>query len=363
MNRLTANLKNYVAANKGPWFAAAGERTNEIVLRDPDDDVTLAGPLNVRVSVVAENTTAPISGGQAVSQMQEVYGYDLSIPAGHTWKYDLASAGVLGRLGVNAGLCVIVRPTLPRPTFPVSPVRELPCDFAVRDILDTGRFFPSGCEPCGGGPVRTPPTCGPSLTVPPAPGGCVRPRFFDGMWITSGDLETQLRYVRMKNRLHNRAAGQGVIWGFPVRREGPRIVVGAGYGADCCGNDLAVTCDYRVDVAALLSDPAICNLLTAPPGQRGRCLHLLLEYVECQEDPRPIHGDACSTRGTFCEMSRVRETVRLRLVPPRDLGLSSAVERHVSAGANDTGSLTGSAADTGSAARGRCRGRAGAWRI
>ena len=61
MNRLTANLKNYVAANKGPWFAAAGERTNEIVLRDPDDDVTLAGPLNVRVSVVAENTSSSSS--------------------------------------------------------------------------------------------------------------------------------------------------------------------------------------------------------------------------------------------------------------------------------------------------------------
>jgi hypothetical protein len=44
---------------------------------------------------------------------------------------------------------------------------------------------------------------------------------------------------------------------------------------------------------------------------------LLLEYTECPEEPRPVHGDPCVGNATACEMSRVRETVRLRLVPPR----------------------------------------------
>jgi hypothetical protein len=69
-----------------------------------------------------------------------------------------------------------------------------------------------------------------------------------------------------------------------------------------------------VDIATLLRDPASCHLLTEGP----RRLHLLLEYVECPEEPRPVHGDPCSPQVSLCEMSRVRETVRLRLVPPRD---------------------------------------------
>ncbi len=43
----------------------------------------------------------------------------------------------------------------------------------------------------------------------------------------------------------------------------------------------------------------------------------MLEYIECPEQPRPVHGDVCSPQATRCEMARVRETVRLRLVPPR----------------------------------------------
>jgi hypothetical protein len=46
-------------------------------------------------------------------------------------------------------------------------------------------------------------------------------------------------------------------------------------------------------------------------------LALLREYTECPEEPRPVHGDPCIGNATACEMSRVRETVRLRLVPPR----------------------------------------------
>src|SRR5262249_5640155 len=45
-------------------------------------------------------------------------------------------------------------------------------------------------------------------------------------------------------------------------------------------------------------------------------LHLVLEYFECPEQPRPVHGDPCSPDATRCETSRIRETTRLRLAPP-----------------------------------------------
>ena len=88
-----------------------------------------------------------------------------------------------------------------------------------------------------------------------------------------------------------------------------------GYGIDCCGNDLTVTATYKVDVAMLLADPALASMRMKQGPQRA---HLLLEHVECPSNPRPVHGDSCSTASNRCEMSRIRETVRLRLVPPRD---------------------------------------------
>src|SRR5262249_734114 len=157
-----------------------------------------------------------------------------------------------------------------------------------------------------------PAACGPSLAVVPASGGCIRPRFFNGMFITREDLETQLRYFRIKNKLERKAIGQGVFWGLGLCRDGGSIVRKPGYAVDCCGKDLIVTSNYKVDSQTLLSDPAICNLL----GRDQRCFSLLLEYVECPEQPRPVHGDPCVGSASACEMSRVRETVRLRLVPP-----------------------------------------------
>ena len=311
-----ANLLNSITHKAGDWFQTAGGCAPALIkLARAEDEVTLAGPLSVNVTVLAENVTQPSAGGLPRAQSQEVSSYDLDIPAGQTWTYRMPDALSAPRLGVNAGYSVAIRPTVPRRPPLVQTAPDVPCDFAVASMPHTGQFFPSGCEGCPPGSViGVPPTCGPTLDIPTARGGCVRPRFFNGMFLTREDLETQLRYVRLKNRLQNRAAGQGVVWGLPVQRHGNKVRVGPGYAVDCCGNDLTVTCDYDVDVATLLRDPASCHLLTEGP----RRLHLLLEYVECPEEPRPVHGDACSPQTTLCEMSRLRETVRLRLVPPRD---------------------------------------------
>jgi len=72
-----------------------------------------------------------------------------------------------------------------------------------------------------------------------------------------------------------------------------------------------------------VNDPAAAAELSRGGPRR---MHLLLEYFECPEDPRPVHGDACSPETTHCEMGRIRETTRLRLVPPRDLDTSGPIQ-------------------------------------
>lgn len=304
-------LMDYVSDQAGAWTKASGAQSNRIELSQWDDAVTFQGPLHLNVAVVAQSVLTPLNGGATRNSENELYHYDLEIPAGYSWRYQMAEAPAASRL--LPAYRVVFRSSPCARTIPVQ-APHLPCDFAVGNRPGIGEFFPVGCEPCGTGPVRMPPTCGPSLAVKPASGGCVRPRFFNGMFITREDLETELRYLRIKNKLQRRADGQGVVWGLGIRRQGSAVCVQPGYALDCCGNDLTVTSVYQVDAATLLSDPAICNQITG----RQQCLDLLLEYIECPEEPRPVHGDPCDGSASSCEMSRVRETVRLRLVPPRD---------------------------------------------
>jgi hypothetical protein len=202
-------------------------------------------------------------------------------------------------------------------------IETLPCDFAVANRPGAGRFFPVGCEPCSpSAVVASPPLQGPALLVAPARGGTVRTRYFTGMFIGREDLETDQRNVRLKRALMTRAMGQGVVWGLGVGLDGDGICVLPGYGVDCCGNDLILSQTYRVEGSSLLRDPAAQAILAIPGPQR---LHLVLEYFECPEAPRPIHGDPCATDAR-CEPSRMRETVRLRLAPPCDVDDSGPIK-------------------------------------
>lgn len=162
------------------------------------------------------------------------------------------------------------------------------------------------------------------------PGGLVRARYFDGMFLRQADLEDEQTYWRMKRRLTNRALGQGVVWGLRLVWDGGarRFRLGPGYALDCCGNDLVVECPTEAAErelversAALLAEVGQANAIGTrrcpkPPSEAGptrACV--VLQYVECPEDPRPIHRDACSMEVERCEPARVRETTRLLLVP------------------------------------------------
>ena len=375
------DLTRYIVASSGTWtdpsqdenlfgFTRADTMSRErLLLRWAGDFVALTGPLRVRVTVQAENMTVPLAlvggmvpdaGGSAQSPERElvgkmkirggaalheqavgyvtagrpmglqastIYSYTLDVAAGQAWPFSLSEqlavlrlqhvhASRFDQLGNNLGFRVIIEPAFKVPDCtPVNTSSDLPCDFAVADQGNTARFFPAACEPCDATVMGLPPGGAVSLVTPPAEGGMVRTRFFNGMFITSEDLETEQRYARLKSKLHNRASGAGVVWGLGVGKHGSHLCVLPGYGVDCCGNDLTLTTTYKVEIGALMADPA-GQPLSRQLG--GRKMALLLEYVECPSNARPVHGDPCATDVTRCEMSRVRETVRLRLVPPRD---------------------------------------------
>jgi hypothetical protein len=151
------------------------------------------------------------------------------------------------------------------------------------------------------------------------PGGLARTRFFDGMFLTQADLENEQRYWRMKRRLTNRALGTGIVWGLRLAWDAKqaRFVLSPGYALDCCGNDLVVEGTRETTARELWerADPAVRAPDPRNP-QVSRRAGVVLQYVECAEDARPVHRDACAGPTSDCETSRIRETARLVLVPP-----------------------------------------------
>ena len=167
-------LDDHVISASGPWSECSGCReANLLRLRDPEDEVVLQGPVDVNVSVYAEDELTAATGKVTVTR-QPLMSHDISIPVGSSWRYGI---GLLRGVGGNAGCTAWIRTARPQPDPLLVAAQDLPCDFAVRSIADTGEFFPSPCDPCEGGPVRVPPLdCGPAVDVLAARGGCVLDR-------------------------------------------------------------------------------------------------------------------------------------------------------------------------------------------
>jgi hypothetical protein len=137
-------------------------------------------------------------------------------------------------------------------------------------VTKTAKTSGCGCG-CGGGGGAS---GGGSKVVPAGKascqcgcGGCsaceaqaafVRPRFFPGQLLTEDDLGGLVDYVVQKQRLHNRMLfGDGVGCGLEVLCHpcgGGKVVIGAGFALDCCGNDIVVPCPQEVDINRLVRD-------------------------------------------------------------------------------------------------------------
>ncbi|MCV2446170.1 hypothetical protein [Paracoccus sp. DMF] len=172
------------------------------------------------------------------------------------------------------------------------------------------------------------------------PGGLRRTEFYDGMVLSERDMKREQSYWQMKRRLTNRALGSGVVWGLSVHWDANAraFTLCPGYGLSCCGDDLVVECPATVSERELVD---ICSeefraILKAgtgpcedpcerPDGPIEACL--MLEYVECPEDSRRVFEDPCATLPGGCRHGAMRETVRLRLVPPPCPSEPGAIER------------------------------------
>jgi hypothetical protein len=171
-------------------------------------------------------------------------------------------------------------------------------------------------------------------------GGLSRTLFFDGMVLSEEDMMREQSYWRMKRRLTNRALGHGIVWGLALDWDSQqrRFTLCPGYGLNCCGDDLVVECAETVterqlidpcseDFRKLLADPLDpCGEGRRPDAPIEACL--MLEYVECPEDPRRVYEDPCAdgpARG--CRYGAVRETTRLRIVAPPPPPPASPIER------------------------------------
>lgn len=161
-------------------------------------------------------------------------------------------------------------------------------------------------------------------------GGLSRTDFYDGMVLSEADMKREQHYWAMKRRLTNRALGQGVVWGLSLEwdERSKCFTLCPGYGISCCGADLVVECPEKVCEGDLI-DPCSEEFREILKAAIGPCADpcdrrpddpveacLLLEYVECPENPRQVFEDPCAELPGGCRFGAVRETTRLRLVPP-----------------------------------------------
>ncbi|MEV6875376.1 hypothetical protein [Amycolatopsis sp. NPDC051128] len=153
--------------------------------------------------------------------------------------------------------------------------------------------------------------------APAFPAAFVRPRFFSGQLLTEDDLTLLTDYVAGKDRLHNRmVSGPGVVCGLEVSCDscaGGTVLVRPGHALDCCGNDIVLSCQEKVDVRALVrelrvSSPGIdCG---DPCDDDQRHYGLFVRYEESMADPVAPFAteEPCPAPG--CVPSRVQEGFR-----------------------------------------------------
>lgn len=221
----------------------------------------------------------------------------------------------------------------------------------------------SGCG-CGGGGSKSG-SCGCggngcSICESP-PDAYSRPEFFSGQLLTEDDLQSLADYTVAKNRLHNRMLfGAGVACGLRVTRDvcepERHLIVRSGYAIDCCGSDIVVPCEVRLDVVQLVRDlrartlgkdcgdpcrdaddyycpetelpdkqtgvapaeaaaAAEAAIVVDPvrPGAKRSSYCLYVAYCEQPADPVAPYDDEDSCGGGECRHTRIREGYRFEL--------------------------------------------------
>lgn len=196
--------------------------------------------------------------------------------------------------------------TRPRPQQPKPTHHPQPC--------------PCGCAPC------EEPCC--ELE-------CVdRPRFYCGQLLGDDDLTALVEWTRGRLRRARYRHGWGVVCGLNVRcdHETPTaVVLSPGYAVDCCGEDIVVCDEVRIDLADACGDETCLDPWRERAAEDSanqqeqlpdRCpdvrevlagaaaIDLYLHYQEQHSHPEASLGSCGCGNGQSCEYSRTQEGYR-----------------------------------------------------
>jgi len=188
-----------------------------------------------------------------------------------------------------------------------------------------------------------------TITPPTRAGGCtcpqtcpqedccaldclVRPRFFGGQLLTDQDLDQLVTWTADKFRLGRYRYGWGIVCGLEVQcdpADPAGVIVGPGYAVSCCGEDIVVCEDTKLDLSGACTqqgDP--CTDLGQPTSAKPASsaataaeaaeippwpteplvVDVTIAYAAVPMDPTtPLTRIACGQR-TGCEYGRLRES-------------------------------------------------------
>jgi hypothetical protein len=172
----------------------------------------------------------------------------------------------------------------------------------------------------------------------------VQPRFFCGQLLSEQDLTALLDWAKGKSALTRYRHGWGVVCGLDVSCDaspgcGPVVRVGRGYAIDCCGNDIIVCCDAKLDLSSCCLPPSppchgdvpqpAANHEAGGDGKKSfgpftlpksemQAVDVLIRYKETQSDPKSGLARAGCNGMTACEYTRTHEDYELYCEPVDD---------------------------------------------
>jgi hypothetical protein len=159
----------------------------------------------------------------------------------------------------------------------------------------------------------------PHLTAAPcATGTCgsialERNLFFTGKLMTARAFRDETAYLRSRIHLHNRLfVGTGVACGLDlVEHELPEcrsrwVVVRSGLAIDCCGREVVLCEDTRLQIADDSPTEA---------SEEPRSFVVCIRYREREIECVPVLDDSCACTNPGLHASRVREVGELQIVP------------------------------------------------
>ncbi len=158
----------------------------------------------------------------------------------------------------------------------------------------------------------------------------VQPRFFCGQLLTDQDLSVLLEWVKGKTALARYRHGWGAVCGLEVNcgaKSGEEAFVSVmpGYAVDCCGNDIIVCRESRIDLTKycrLEEDP--CGDWPPPgsptpddtllnfsgwqiPKSQVQAVDLFVRYSETVSDARTALAKGGCSPAETCEYTRTQE--------------------------------------------------------